>query len=204
MSQAVAGRVTGGVYLLYFVTSLAGGFLAPGVPGPGAGGASAPHGAVYQVRVALGLVSTGLYLAVVGLLYQTFAPVARRAGVLALLFGLTGSVLMALEGACQLAANGATPELAVAFLRLKVSCGHVALVFFGTFQLFIGYVIYRSTFVPRALGLLIAMAGLGWLTFLAPEVPTALFIPVAVFGGLSEVALMLWLLIAGVASSATP
>lgn len=198
MRQAVAGRVTGGVYLLYFVASLAGGFLTPGVTAPGALDAAAIHGQVYQLGVALGLVSTGLYLAVVGLLYRLFSPLRPRAGVLALLFGLTGCVLMALGSACRLAAPAATPELAAAFLALNVECAHVALVFFGTFQLFLGYMIYSSTFVPRVIGALIATAGLGWLTFLAPEVPTPLFIPVAVLGGLSEVSLMLWLLIAGV------
>ncbi len=41
-------------------------------------------------------------------------------------------------------------------------------VFDGLFLLLIGYLIFRSTFLPRILGALIAFAGLGWLTLLAP------------------------------------
>ena len=198
MRQAVAKRLTGGVYLVYFMTSLAGGFLAPGVTGPGALDAASIHGSNYQAGVALSLVSTGLYVALVGLLYQTFAPAIPKAGVLILLFGVAGCVLMAVGAAYQLAAPAAAADVAVILLALNASTGHVALVFFGAFQLFLGYAIYRSTLAPRVIGILIALAGVGWLIFLMPHVPAPLFIPVAVLGGLAELSLMLWLLIIGV------
>jgi hypothetical protein len=43
-----------------------------------------------------------------------------------------------------------------------------SLVFFGPYCLMLGYLIFRSTFLPRILGVLMALAGfagLGWLTF---------------------------------------
>jgi hypothetical protein len=43
-----------------------------------------------------------------------------------------------------------------------------SLVFFGPYCLLIGYLIFRSTFLPRILGVLMALAGLGWLIFLSP------------------------------------
>ena len=198
MRDAIARRITGAVYLAYFVTSLASGFLTPGVTGPGALDVGAIHGTIYQVGVALGLASTALYLAVVGMLYQVFAPAIRPAGVLVLIFGLTGCALMAVGAACQLAAPHAADGMVNALLALNVSIDHVALVFFGVFQIFMGYAIYRSLFAPRLIGVLVAVAGVGWLTFLLPNVPVVLFIPVAVLGGLAELSLMLWLLIAGV------
>ena len=201
MRHEVAKRLTGGLYLVYFITSLAGGFLAPGVAGPGALDAASIHGSSYQAGAALSLVSTGLYLALVGLLYEIFAPAIRKAGVLILLFGVAGCVLMAVGSACQLAAPAAAADVAVTFLALNASIGHVALVFFGTFQLFLGYAIYRSTLAPPVIGVLIALAGVGWLIFMTPHVPAPLFIPVAVLGGLAELSLMLWLLIVGVDTS---
>lgn len=58
--------------------------------------------------------------------------------------------------------------------------------------------------VPRFIGILIAVAGLGWLAFVMPHVPASLFIPVAVLGGASELSLMLWLLIVGMGEGRRP
>jgi Domain of unknown function (DUF4386) len=76
--------------------------------------------------------------------------------------------------------------------------GNIALVFFGVFQLFLGYLIFRSTFLPRILGALIALAGVGWLIFLSPPIPNSLLIYLEVLGFVAEAALMLWLLVRGV------
>ena len=72
------------------------------------------------------------------------------------------------------------------------------LVFFGFYCLLIGYLIFRSTFLPRVLGALMAFAGLGWLTFLSPPLATRLS-PYILFPGLvGEGALTVWLLAKGV------
>jgi hypothetical protein len=47
-------------------------------------------------------------------------------------------------------------------------------VFFGLYCLLIGYLILRSTFLPRFLGVLMALGGLGWLTFLSPALSSKL------------------------------
>ena len=58
--------------------------------------------------------------------------------------------------------------LAYMFFKLYVQTYRIALVFFGFFCLLIGYLIFKSDFLPRILGVLMALAGLGWLTFLSP------------------------------------
>jgi hypothetical protein len=49
-------------------------------------------------------------------------------------------------------------------LRLQPQGMNIDIVFNGFYCLRIGYLIFRSTFVPRMLGALMAFAGLGWLT----------------------------------------
>ena len=69
-----------------------------------------------------------------------------------------------------------------------------SLVFFGPYCLLIGYLIFRSTFLPRILGVLMAFAGLGWLIFLSPFA-NHLSTYLKVLGFLAEASLMLWLIV---------
>jgi hypothetical protein len=72
------------------------------------------------------------------------------------------------------------------------------LVFFGFYCLLIGYLIFKSTFLPRILGVLMAFGGLGWLTFLSPPLADYLSPYTLAPGILGEGALALWLLVIGV------
>jgi hypothetical protein len=86
-------------------------------------------------------------------------------------------------------------------LNLTTEVGKIALIFDGLFLLTIGYLIFQSTFLPRLLGALVALAGLAWLTFLAPPLANDLSTYVEVVGALAEAPLMLWLLVMGVTHS---
>ena len=84
------------------------------------------------------------------------------------------------------------------FINLNTQANHVALVFFGSFQLVLGYLIFKSTFLPRAIGVLIAIAGVGWLTFMVPPISSALLVYLEILSIVAEGLLMLWLLVLGV------
>jgi hypothetical protein len=71
-------------------------------------------------------------------------------------------------------------------------------VFFGVYCLLIGYLILRSTFVPRVLGVLMMCAGLGWLTYLSPRLAHTLSPYILAPGFIGEGSLTLWLLVARV------
>ena len=88
--------------------------------------------------------------------------------------------------------------VALMFIQLNVQAAYIYLVFFGLFNLLIGYLIFRSTFLPRILGVLMALAGLGWLMFLSPRLANHLLTYIKVLGILAEASLMLWLLVKGV------
>ncbi len=88
--------------------------------------------------------------------------------------------------------------LALMFLKLGAQAYNIGLVFFGFYCLLIGYLIFRSTFLPRILGALMAFAGLVWLIYLLPPVAKYLspYNLAADFLGVGS--LMLWLLVIGV------
>ena len=88
--------------------------------------------------------------------------------------------------------------VAMLFLKLTDQAAGVALVFFGVYCLLIGCLILRSTFLPRFLGVLMVLAGLGWLIFLYPSLAARLFAFIAIIGVIAEALLMLWLLVVGV------
>ncbi|MGH9933332.1 MAG: DUF4386 domain-containing protein [Pyrinomonadaceae bacterium] len=129
---------------------------------------------------AAGLIAGALYIAVTLLFYYIFKPVNRSLSLLAAAFSLAGCIIGPL-GLFVHAASRISP-----------------LAFFGFYCLLIGYLIFRSTFLPRVLGVLMAIAGLGWLTFLWP--PLANYLSPYIFapGLFGEGALTLWLLVKGV------
>jgi hypothetical protein len=73
-----------------------------------------------------------------------------------------------------------------------------ALVFFGPYCLLLGILMLGSTFLPRILGVLMVLAGLGWLLFLVPQVAKRMGTGIEVLGVAAEGSLMLWLLAMGV------
>jgi hypothetical protein len=128
-----------------------------------------------KLGVAAGLIAGVCYLAVTLLFYGLFKPVNKRFSLLAAAISLVG--------------------IAAGPLQLK---GVHPLVFFGVYCLLIGYLIFRSTFLPRILGPLMAFASLGWLTFLSPQLGNSLYPYNLAPGIIGEGALTVWLLLVGV------
>jgi hypothetical protein len=138
--------------------------------------------------------------------------VSRSLSLLAAFFSLVGCAILAFASLFQLAplvVLGGSQylsvfkveqlrALALMFLELNTQAGNICVVFFGVYCLLIGYLIFRSAFLPRILGVLMALAGLGWLTFLSPPLANRLSPYNLVLGFLAELALMLWLLARGV------
>jgi hypothetical protein len=136
------------------------------------------------VRGRLGFVAvriaTACYIAVTLLFYDIFKPVNRSLSLLAAFFSLVGCAIAALS-------------------PFHLAPFHInSLIFFGFYCLLIGYLIFRSTFLPRILGVLMAFGGLGWLTFLSPPLANYLSSYNLAPGILGEGALTLWLLVVGV------
>jgi hypothetical protein len=100
------------------------------------------------------------------------------------------------------ALHGFTPEqlqsIALVLLRVNSYGAATAMAFFGFSVPLNGYLIFRSTFLPRWLGALAMIAGLCWLTFLYPPFGSGLFMFTAPVGLLIVVVMIFWLLVFGV------
>ena len=126
------------------------------------------------------LISDALYIAVTLLFYELFKPVNKGLSLIAALFSLVGCAITVLD-------------------LFHLTPSHLsALMFFGPYCILLGYLIFRSTFLPRVLGVLMVFAGLGWLMFLLPALPHSLSVCIMGLGILAEGLLMLWLLVMGV------
>jgi Domain of unknown function (DUF4386) len=216
VSPRPSARITGVVYLLYFLTAVLGGFFLKEFVVDGDATATAnnilAHLPLFRLGLATELIATACYIVVTALFYGLFKGVNRSLSLLAAFFGLAGCAVTAFGSIFQLATlvvlGGAQylrvfnveqlRALALMFLQLNTETANISLVLFGFYDLLIGYLIFKSDFLPRILGLLMAVAGLGWLAFLYPPLANALSPYVLVLGFVAELLLMLWLLVKGV------
>ena len=209
-------RITGVVYLLYFLMAVFAEFFMRGLVVSGDAAATAnnilAHQPFFRLGLATGLIATACYVAVTALSYDLFKPVNRSLSLLAAFFSLLGCAILAFASVFRIAplvVLGGGQYLSVfkveqlralasLFLELYGQGVNICFVFFGVYCLLIGYLIFRSVFLPRILGVLMAFAGLGWLTFLSPTLANYLSPYIQVLGVLAEGSLMLWLLVRGV------
>lgn len=209
-------RITGVVYLLYFLTAILGVVALKGLVVSNDAAATAAnllaHESSFRLGLALGLISIACYIAVTALFYELFKPVNRTISLLAAFFSLVGCAILAFSTVFQLAplvvlgGNRSfssfnldqLQDLALIFLKVNAEATNIALVFFAFYCLLVGYLIFKSAFLPRILGLLLVLAGFGWLSFLSPPLANHLSPFIQVLGFLAEASLMLWLLIKGV------
>lgn len=155
-------------------------------------------------------------VALAALLYVLLRPVNRTIALAAAFFRLAQSAVLALNllnyHAAQLvleeggpaAGFGADRLQALSYLYLDLH-GHgydLGLILFGLHCVLLGYLIYRSRYLPRVLGVLATAAGIVYLIgsytrFLFPE-SVSLVSPIYIVAFVSELAICLWLLVKGV------
>jgi hypothetical protein len=217
MSPRLKARITGVLYLLTMVTGIfAQGFVSERLFVSGDAAATATniltHKGLLQLAFAVYRIEMACQIAITALFYELLKPAGRSVSLVAAFLGLAGcfiktfsrvffiAPLLVLGGARYLSVFSAEQLQALALLLFKVNDrgAAMALVLFGLYALLTGYLIIKSTFLPRILGVLSVLGGLGWLTFLYPPLGYRLFPYVAGFGLLGALALIVWLLVFGV------
>ena len=73
---------------------------------------------------------------------------------------------------------------------------NISFVLFGLFEIALGFLILKSTFLPRWLGWLWIVGGIAAATFLWPPLATAIF-PLILALDIGELVLAVWLIVKG-------
>jgi hypothetical protein len=211
-------RITGGFYLAYIVASV----LATMLAGIGLGDAPQVYQAIvtnegsFRLGLFIALTTGFLFLMAAWGLYVLLRRVNKD---LALLFLLLNAVGVAIQGASMLSlasamlqGDGASHMQAysaaqlegLALLSINVyRTGWVtAQLFFGTWLFPLGYLVYKSRFLPRFLGVLLMLDGFAvliwFLQALLLPAYAGLHYPGLALSFVAELGLGLWLLVKGV------
>jgi hypothetical protein len=214
-------RMAGFLYLMYMATTIVADVFGRSkliVFGDAAATARNIMASEWQFRIGItgDLVSAVFFLLAAWALYVLLKPVNKDLALLFLLLNLGGVAVYSINLLNQFAAvlllSGADTlkvfqadqlqALAMFFLNLYKNGYWISQIFFGAWLFPLGYLVFKSGFLPRILGIVMMIHCVGWLMtflqfFLFPgyEAITYLTYPL---GFISEFGLTLWLLIMGV------
>jgi hypothetical protein len=218
----LVARVGGVLYLTIIVLGALGEAVVRGsIVVPGNGAATAANLRSMEWLWRLGVVGEIVLLtcaiALALILYLLLRPVSRDLALLAVFFNL---VSIAIEGVAAVSlatallpmtnaayVNAFAPEqlnvLAMLSVRSHTLGFGIALTFFGVECVILGYLIYRSAYMPRSIGGLMQIAGVCYVVnsfalLLSPPLSSRLFPAILIPSLIAEVSLALWLLAKGV------
>lgn len=220
ISTKTLARIAG---LLYLIVAVGGAFAeavrtSVNVSGNAAATAAnvVQHATLVRISVVADLVDFTCFLGVGLVLYTILRQVNGRAALAMLTINAVSVAIQALNmlnqlGALLVATNpaltaglspGASHSLVLLFLEMHRQGYLIAQIFFGGYLLPLGYLVYKSGLFPRALGVILGVAGVGYLADIVAIYASASFqsnvaIYFALIGGLGELLFLLWLLIKG-------
>ncbi len=223
ISLGKAARVAGFGYLIIFILGGFTNFIARDnliVPGDAAATVSniMASESLFRMGIAGGVIVLAADAVVAWALYIFLKPVNKSFSLLAVWFRLVFVaiaginllnlliVLLLLSGADYLTVfeTGQLQAQVMLFLGAHGSGINISWVFFGFHILVLGYLIFKSSYIPRILGILLIVASLGYFingfaSFLSSNYANneANLLVVAVPAIIAEFSLTLWLLIKG-------
>jgi hypothetical protein len=214
-SPQLYARIGGALYLIIIVIGLFGEmFVRDKLIVSGYAAATAAnimsHESLWRFHVAAELFLLICAVALLWILFVLLRPVNRDLALLAVFInlvsiGIEAATTMYLLEALFPLGNAAYLKAFTPEPSLK-SHGYgfgVSLLFFGCFCVIVGYLIFRSGYLPKTIGVLMQIAGVCYLTnsfalILSPALANRLFPAILVPAFVGEASLCLWLLVKGV------
>src|SRR5579859_185909 len=221
-SPRLDARIAGGLYLIIIVLgAFAIGYVPAVLAVPGDVAATAhniqTHELLYRLGLVANMITVVCNIPLALYLYDLFKVVNRRLSLLVVFFTLVATAvetanllsqfvpLILFDGGYYATALTAGQLQALAAMSLdQLTIGYdIQQVIFAGYLLAAGYLVFRSTFLPRTVGVLLAIGGLCYLTysfaaFLAPEFAAHLVPYIQLPSFFGEASLCLWLLVMGV------
>jgi hypothetical protein len=210
-------RIAGGFYLVYVLAMV----LADAFGHIGRGTSEQVYGAIvandgsFRLGLVVAFMSAFLFLMTAWGLYVLLRPVNKNLALLFLLINAVGvalqcasmlplvSAMLQGDAASHMQAFSAAQLEGMAYLSINVyKTGFVtAQLFFGMWLFPLGYLVYKSRFLPRFLGVLLLLDGIAVLIWflqalLLPDY-AAIRYPGLAVSFIAEVGLALWLLVMG-------
>src|SRR5437667_9122355 len=216
-SPRFKARIAGVSYLLGSLTSVFGQMVVLGmlvVPASATATAAniLSHESLFRLGFVSSLMTVPFHLIWAVLFYGLFRPVNRSVALLAVFILLVACTMWTLSSLLHLAPlvvlqsnislSAFAPEqlqaLALMLLKLNARAYDIGLVFFGFWCALLGYLIFRSAFMPRIIGVLEVLAGLGYVTLLWQPLVHYLYPYNLALAGPGEISLILRPLVTGV------
>jgi hypothetical protein len=163
------------------------------------------HEPLFRLGFVSSLMTVPFHLVWAVLFYGLFKPVNKSVSLLAGFVMLVACAMWALSSLLYLApllvlqgktslsafAREQLQALALMLLKLNAQAYDIGLVFFGFWCVLIGYLILRSTFLPRIIAVLEVLAGLGYMTLLWRPLTHYLYPYNLALAGPGEISLLL-------------
>ena len=220
-----AARVAGLLYLTLIISGIFAEFfvrstlIVPGDSSATANNIMASEG-VFRASIAGGFIMIICDIALALIFYVLLKPVNKSLSLLAAFFRLTQASILGFnllnlffvlqllsgEGYLTVFSTGQLHSLVLLFLEAHSTGYAIGLVFFGINCFILGYLIFKSGYIPKTLGILLIVASFGYLidsfaNFLLPNYESYenIFLPlVFVPAFIAELSLCLWLLVKGI------
>ena len=210
-------RKAGFLYLLLAVFGAFGILYIPTLIVPGDAAATVINiqasEALFRLSFVSGLISQTIFILLVLVLYKLLKPVNKDQAVLMVIFALVGVPIAMLGQLNQIAALLLLSDInyltafsadqlqaqAMFFLELSENSVFIAQIFWGLWLLPFGYLVYKSGFFPKILGILLIIGCFGYLfDFLTFFMFPNFDMTISEVTGMGELLILLWLLIKGV------
>ena len=158
---------------------------------------------LWRFHVAAELFLLSCAIALLLILYVLLRPVHRDLALLAVMFNIVAIVVEAVSALFLDVVPNQSPETTKVLIRLHGHGFGVSLLFFGWFCVTVGYLIFKSQFLPKAIGVLMQIAGVCYLVnsfalIASPPLANRLFPAILIPSFLGELSLALWLTVKGV------
>jgi len=216
-SPSTRGRILAALYLFVIIGGITGqavisdGLVVSG-DAPQTAANIVANKSLYRLGFSIFMLEMAAQAVASMMFYDLLKPVNRSVARASLILGLTGcgiktmarlfyyTPLLLLDGAPYLSAipSAQLEALSLAFLRINSQGAAIGLIFFGFEGLLRGWLVFKSGFLPRFLGVMSMIAGFGWLTYLWPPLGSQAFTFVALFALVGVITTAAWLFIRGV------